>query len=617
MLNDRYYQTDAVEAIWNYFREGGTGNPVVAMPTGIGKSVVIARFLQSVYAAYPNQRVLMLVDSKELIQQNYEKLLMAWPFAPAGVYSAGLKRKDLGKPITFAGIQSVWKLAAMFGHIDLIIIDEVHMVPPKDMGMYRTFIFALLAINPNLKLIGLTATKYRMGQGQIIDPIEDRQGNIIPPLFTDICYDCTGVEDFNRFIAEGYLMPLRAKSIQPLLEADGIHMRGGEFIESELQDFVDAHDELTWQCLKESRDVAEAEGRRNWLVFTTGNRHADVVGDMLDQLGVSNGVVHTNRGGRDENILASKRGTITALVNNNVLTKGHDNPLIDMIVVLRQIGSVVNWVQILGRGTRPLWATLPNGQLDPAYDLETLGGRLGSIAAGGKRDCRVMDYGGNTRRLGPINDPVVPRRKGKGGGDAPVKECPRCAEWIHASLRDCPYCAFHFEFETKLKGDASTMELVRGDDPIVELFAVDHVTVEEHRKLGKPPSLRLTYYSGLRNKFSDYIMPEHEGFARRKSEALWREMFQATPFSTAPAELPATTAQALAAVSGLTMPTHLRVWINKQYPEILTKGRCYDGTAFGTQDSSGPVPSVDVAKQRGTPIAPLVDYGDLDDDVPF
>jgi DNA repair protein RadD len=112
VLNDRYYQTEAVDSIWSYFRDGGRGNPIVAMPTGVGKSVVIARFLQSVYAVYPNQRVLMLVDSKELIQQNYEKLLMAWPFAPAGIYSAGLKRKELGKPITFAGLQSVWKMAA-------------------------------------------------------------------------------------------------------------------------------------------------------------------------------------------------------------------------------------------------------------------------------------------------------------------------------------------------------------------------------------------------------------------------------------------------------------------------------------------------------------------------
>lgn len=600
MLNDRYYQAEAVDSIWSYFQAGGTGNPVVAMPTGTGKSVVIARFLQSVYQAYPGQRVMLLTHVKELIAQNFEKLLMLWPFAPAGVYSAGLGRKDVGKPITFAGIQSVWKLAAMFGHVDLVIIDEVHLVPPGEIGMYRTFIAALTAINPYLKLIGLTATQWRLGQGKITDPIEDRNGKVIEPIFTDVCYDITGVEAFNRLIAEGFIMPLRAKRLQPLLEADGVHMRGGEFIESELQSFVDQHDELTWQALKEARDVAGAEGRRSWLVFCTGNRHADTVGGMLDELGVSNAVIHTGRGGRDEAITGAKRGEVTALVNNNVLTTGFDNPLIDLIVVLRQTASAVLWVQMLGRGTRPVYA--------PGHDLDTLGGRLAAIAAGGKRDCRVLDFAGNTRRLGPINDPVVPRRKGKGGGDAPVKACDRCDEWIHASLRDCPHCGFHFEFDTKLKGEASTVELVRGDDPVVEVFAVDHVSASEHRKAGKPPSMKLTYYSGLRNMFTDYLMPEHTDFARRKSEALWREM--------GGGDLPASTAQALAQVGALTMPTHLRVWVNKQYPEILAKGRCYDGTAFGTQAATAP-PSLDAARQTA-PIAPLADYGtDLDDDIPF
>lgn len=614
MFNDRYYQTDAVDSIWEYFRHN-SGNPVVAMPTGTGKSIVIARFLQTVYAAYPFQRVLMLTDSKELIAQNYEKLLGVWPFAPAGVYSAGLGVKNSSKPITFAGIQSVWKHAALFGHIDLILIDEVHMVPPKDMGMYRTFIAGLLAINPHLKLVGLTATQWRMGQGRIIDPIEDKNGKIIQPIFTDICYDITGVEDFNRLVAEGFLMPLRSKKVKPLLEADGIHMRGGEFIESELQSFVDAHDELTWQALKEARDLAEEEGRKSWLIFSTGNKHADTIGSMLDELGVSNGVVHTGptADNRDETIRAARAGHLTATVNNNCLTKGYDNPLIDMIIVLRQIGSPVNWVQILGRGTRPKWATMADGfGLDPSYDLDTLSGRLQSIAAGGKRDCRVLDYGGNTRRLGPINDPVIPRRKGKGSGDAPVKACERCDEWIHASLKLCPYCGFEFTFETKLKGDASTVEVMRGDDPIVEVFKVDHVTASEHRKHGKPPSVKLTYYSGLRSMFRDFLLPEHNPQEQRRSKRLWKEMGGGD-------ELPATTAKTLEVLDAgkdVVMPTHLRVWINKQYPDILA--RCYDGTAFGTEEACAP-PSMDAARQT-SPIAPLAyDPRDdvLDSDIPF
>ena len=404
--------------------------------------------------------------------------------------------------------------------------------------MYRTFINGLLAINPNLKLVGLTATPWRLGHGRIIDPFEIK-GQLVEPLFTDFCFDITGPEPFNRLIAEGYLVPLRPKRTKSVFEADGIHMRGGEFVEAELQDFVDQHDELTYAALKEARDTAEAENRRSWLVFATGIKHADTISTMLDELGVSNGVIHNKSHGRDELIQASKRGQVTALVNNNVLTTGFDNPLIDLIVVLRQTASAVLWVQMLGRGTRPVYA--------PGHDLTTLGGRLTAIAQGGKLDCRVLDFAGNTRRLGPINDPVVPRRKGKGGGDAPVKACDRCDEWIHASLRDCPHCGFHFEFETKLKSEASSVELIRGDDPIVEVFKVDHVTASEHRKIGKPNSVKLTYYSGLRSMFTDYLCIEHEGFAQRKASQLWKEMGGAI--------FPDTTAQGLDRIGELNMPT--------------------------------------------------------------
>lgn len=601
MLTDRPYQTDAVDSLWGYFRSGGAGNPLVAMPTGTGKSVVIARFLQSVYGTYPGQRIQILTHVKELIQQNYEKLLMLWPFAPAGVYSAGLKRKDLGKPITFAGIQSVWKMAAAFGHVDLLLIDEAHLMPVADVAMYRTYISGLRAINPNLKIIGFTATPWRLGQGRLTDPVEVK-GQLVEPLFTDVCYDITGTEAFNRLIAEGYLIPLRPKRTQAVLEADGIHMRGGEFIEAELQDFVDAHDELTWAALKEARDVAEAEQRRSWLVFATGIRHADTISGMLDELGVSNGVIHNKSSGRDELIQASKRGQVTALVNNNVLTTGFDNPLIDLILVLRQTASAVLWVQMLGRGTRPVYA--------PGYDLTTLGGRLAAIGEGGKRDCRVLDFAGNTRRLGPINDPVVPKRRGKGGGDAPVKCCDHCDEWVHASLRTCLYCGFEFPFETKLKSEASSQELVRGDDPIVEVFKVDHVTASQHNKIGRPPSVKLSYYCGLRSVFTDYLCIEHDGFAQRKARQLWREMTGDDIW------FPQFTGDALERIGELTMPTHLRVWTNKQYPEILA--RCYDGTAFGTQEACEP-PTVDGARQTA-PIAHLAttgDYEDLDDDIPF
>ena len=168
------------------------------MPTGTGKSLVIAGFLESIYRQYPMQKVLVLTHVKELIEQNCEKLLALWPTAPAGVFSAGLKRKDIHDRIIFAGIASIAKHAEKFGCVHLVIIDEAHLVSPSEETMYHKFLAALRVVNPHIKVIGLTATPWRLGQGKITED----------GIFTDVCFDITSISAFNRLIQEGYLSPL-------------------------------------------------------------------------------------------------------------------------------------------------------------------------------------------------------------------------------------------------------------------------------------------------------------------------------------------------------------------------------------------------------------------------
>ena len=572
MILDRDYQVEAVQSIWTYFTRN-TGNPVIAMPTGTGKSIVIARFLQSVFSSYPNQKILILTHVKELIQQNYEKLMMVWEFAPAGIYSAGLNQRVSHKAITFAGIASVAKKASLFGHVDLILIDEAHLVSPSEATMYQAFIGGLLATNPWLKVVGLTATPWRLGHGHITDPVVKPSGEEVPSIFSDVCFDITSIEPFNRLIAEGYLCPLVPKRTATVLDVDGVHMRGGEFIESELQTAVDK-DEVTLAALKEAMELGH--DRRKWLIFASGTDHADHIADMLNTLGISAGCVHSKREGRDQTIRDFKAGRLRAIVNNNVLTTGFDDPEIDMIVVLRPTASSVLWVQMLGRGTRPLYA--------PGFDLMTLDGRLAAIAAGGKANCLVLDYAQNTRRLGPINDPVVPRRKGQKGGEAPVKLCPACDCYVHASLRYCnglkldgSTCGHEFVFENKLKQSAGAIELIKGDMPITEVFKVDHITVAKHEKVGVPAMMKVTYYCGYR-MFSEYVCPEHPvtNFAHKKARSWWKVRSNDT--------IPATTPALIEVAPTLPAPTHIRVWTNKKWPEILAT--CFDGTAFNTVEPS-------------------------------
>ena len=124
MIELRDYQREGLNAIWSYFAEGNKGNPCIAWPTGTGKSVVPAEFIRTAMLQYPNQRFLMITHVKELIAQNAEVMHHIWPNAPLGIYSAGLKQKQYTLPIVFGGIQSMIKHPALFGHRDMIWIDE-------------------------------------------------------------------------------------------------------------------------------------------------------------------------------------------------------------------------------------------------------------------------------------------------------------------------------------------------------------------------------------------------------------------------------------------------------------------------------------------------------------
>ena len=217
-----------------------------------------------------------------------------------------------------------------------------------------------------------------------------------------------------------------------------------------------------------------------------------------------------------------------------MLTTGFDFPAIDMIGVLRPTTSTGLWVQMLGRGTRPF---------------------------PGKRNCLVLDFAGNTRKLGPINDPVIPKAKGKGGGgEAPVRVCEGCGTYCHASLRQCPECGMEFPRELKIKQTAFSDELMKTDVPQVEVFKVDRVTYAEHNKIGRPPTMQVTYTCGLR-QFKEWICLEHPGFPGKKARGWWRER--------SGQDAPATTAEALTMIDQLSTPPAIRIWINKQYPEIL------------------------------------------------
>ena len=565
----RYYQEEGIKALFDYFIEGNTGNPICAMPTGSGKSLVIAEFIKRALQQYPTTRVVMLTHVKELIEQNLEKLLIVWPSAPVGVYSAGLKRKDTGCQITFAGIQSVAKVAPLFARTNIILVDECHLVPDKSNTGYRQFIDAVKAYNPQVKVIGLSATPYRMKQGLLTEG-DNR-------LFTDIAYDITGVDAFNKLIHEGYLAPLVPKATKSEFDLNGVKVVGGEFQQKALQKYMDEASEITFKALEEM--CSAGADRKKWLIFSSGVQHAHDIVHELDGMGISAVCVTSTKAedqDRDQILKDFKAGKYRALVNNNILTTGFDDPEIDLIGVLRPTMSPGLWVQMLGRGTRPLY--------EEGFDLSTLFGRLQAIAASAKQNCLVLDYAGNTPRLGPINDPIIPKAKnGKGGGVAPIKLCEGCGTYCHASVRFCDSCGMEFPAgSVKYGTEAGDGELIAGvaraeEAKQIVVFKVDSLNLQEYQRKN-PPSIKATYFCGLRT-FDKYICLEHKGYVRKLGRDWWRQHIQDV-------HVPETIDEAADMFPQLNTPTHIRVWVNKKpWPEVMA----YDFSGSGFVEAEGEI----------------------------
>jgi DNA repair protein RadD len=616
----RWYQSEAIEALYRYFREK-RGNPILALPTGTGKSIVIAEFVRQVVQNYKGQRVMMVTHVKELVDQNFKELIELWPLAPAGVYSAGLGRKEHLQQITFAGIGSVVGKGRLFGKVNILLVDECHTIGPKDTTNYQTFINELKQVNPNLKVIGLTATPYRMGQGMLTEPAMVK-GKEVAPLFSDIAYDITGLAPFNRLVAEGYICKLIPKPTNVELDVSSVSMSGPDYNQHDLQAAVDV-DEITKRALDET--MVLGADRKHWLVFATGIQHAEHVRDALIARGIPSVVVHSKISNeeRDAAVEGFKSGRYRALINNGVFTAGFNFPALDLIVILRPTQSVVLWVQMLGRGTRPVWPDKykrnwhlwPEGAVASGrYDINTVTGRLLCIQEGPKQNCRVLDFAGNTKRLGCINDPVIPKRKGqkKGPQDAPFKICEHCNTYNHASARECIECGKEFEFITKLVAKASTDDLLAGEEPVVEVFPVKSINYSLHQKMGAPDSVKVSYFCGIQS-FNEWICLEHPGTIGRKARAWWSKRCDDSTGD----EIPANCVEALKIIEQLRTPTHLRVWLNKKYPQIMDAD--FSGTGWGTDKVVRELPRVKAILPTDRKSEALISLPQdcIDEDVPF
>lgn len=419
----RAYQKRAIGQLYNWFKTHPKGFPCVVLPTGSGKSWVIAHFCKDAITNWPETRILILSHVKEILEQDAEKLRLVWENAPMGIYSASIGQKQIAQ-ITYAGIQSIRGKANDLGHVDIIIIDECHLVSHNDEGEYRKLINALTEINPAIRVVGFTATPYRLGHGMITDE---------PAIFDEIIEPATVLE----LIKKGFLSPLRSKVTDESIDTSDLHTRGGEFIESEMAKAIDKKD-LNYKIVDEI--IRKAGDRKAWLIFCVGIDHARHIADILTENGINAAYVtgETPKDERDRIVSDFRAGDIRALTNANVLSTGFDYPDIDLIAMLRPTKSKALYIQQAGRGMR----------LKSHTD-----------------HCLVLDFAGNVRLHGPItslgieDDYGASSGLGGEGGGEMIKECPSCGEILTRNTVQCPECGHEF---LKLRNDD-----IMGNDIII------------------------------------------------------------------------------------------------------------------------------------------------------
>ena len=533
MLTLRPYQEAAIAAIYKYYEEN-SGNCCVVIPTAGGKSLVMASFIEGVLKAWPDQRILIVTHVRELIAQNHAEMIGLWPEAPAGIYSAGLGKREAQARVLFAGIQSIHRRAHEIGHTDLVLIDEAHLIPGNSSTMYRRFLDALQAINPALKVIGFTATPFRTGSGMLHEGKD--------ALFTDIAYEAP-VRDL---IDAGFLSPLISKQPATRLDVSKVGTRAGDFIARDLAAAVD-QDATTRAAVAEI--ITHGKDRKSWLAFCSGVDHARHVAEEFARQGITCRTIfgNTPKEERDAIIAAFKRGEIRALASMGVLTTGFNAPAVDLIALLRPTKSAGLYVQMVGRGTR---------------------------LAPDKENCLVLDFADNVRRHGPI-DLVRPKRPGDGGGgEAPTKVCPECDSIMALSATECPDCGYVFPpREVKIAPTAATLPVL---SPKVQWLPVHGVSYSRHDKRGGRPSMKVTYSCGLKS-YNEWVCVEHQGYARQKALEWWQKRAPGCP-------MPRTVDDAIAQAGKLTRPIAISVHPSGRFLEI--SGYRFDPCATSTPASA-------------------------------
>lgn len=458
----RYYQRNAIDALHSWFDTKPEEPALIALPTAAGKTIIFSHFIKEVFHKNPKARFLIMAHRKELVAQAESKLKSVWPDAPVGVLAAGMKRFQHNAQILVASRDTLAspKRLEKVGKFDYMIIDEAHNVPPSSLTRYKKIIDTL-SERQSMKVMGCTATPYRMGQGYIY-------GNRKDHFFKGLAYSVSIPE----LIQAGYLCRLSAFAVNDnaIIDAGKVSLKfkGGDFREKELEDIAMV-DETIIEVISDWIDNAYTKGRTASVFFCVSVLHAQKMTQYLKQHGINAAVVtgETPNQDRDKILADFESGKLHALCNVGVLTEGWDAPRTDCIALLRPTQSVGLYVQMCGRGMR-------------LHD--------------NKENCLLLDYGENVARHGCL-DEVEPGESLP--GRYKPKICASCNAINSPSAKECIECGQVFEStQSKVLWTKKEREVAR------RTKAEKQAVLSDERKASAPKNKPITdiYASVVKSK---------------------------------------------------------------------------------------------------------------------
>lgn len=524
MLKPYWFQEEAIDNAFAYIRQTGL-NPLIQAPTGSGKSVIVANIISRFLKNNPKGKVVQLAHQKELIEQNSECFEEWFPKLFYGICAAELGRRNTNDQVIFGQIQTIKNYVKKLGHVDLIVVDEAHWGVAQHVSMYNNFFNYLREINPNLIIIGLTATPFTKKGSSLLNT----------GIFHNLVYNIP----ITTLIKEKFLCePI---PISCLNQADLSHVKtsNGDF---NLTDMAAAFHEndVTNKALKEVTKFGNK--RKKWLVFASNVAHTKEVCAKLNDLGIKSNYIVGDTGKDRARILEDfKNGEYQALVNYGVLTTGVNVRDIDMIVMLRGTQSPGLWIQILGRGMR----THPN-----------------------KDNCLVLDFGGNIERFGAI-DKMTFKRGAKTERTAltitPVKICrnTNCRASNAANAKKCKYCGTEFMVEER----ALNIDTVSGSGQILStqelkpiVIPIDDVSYKKHvKRANGNQSMRVMYRNGI-TIYNEWLAFGNNS-ANFKTHPWWR--------ARCDLPIPVDVDEALKHKDCLLKPKAIKVRTGGKHPEVI------------------------------------------------